>query len=110
MRPPQLQGIHIARKPKKPRTLLASQLEYIKQVSRHTPGAIEILRKSFAGVSKAAAIKARCWECTNWQRAEVTRCHIDTCPLWPYRPFASGARAAKANAETEQAEPAKTDA
>lgn len=98
------------RKLAKPLAMRVSQVEYIKQVSKHTPKAARVLNRCFSRVSRLAAVKAKCWECTNWQRSEVTRCHIDTCPLWPYRPFASGARAAKANAETEPAEPVKNEA
>jgi hypothetical protein len=50
-----------------------------------------VFRKAFSGDSKAAAIKAKCLECSLLQREEVKLCTVETCPLWPYRPFHSGA-------------------
>ncbi len=32
-----------------------------------------------------AAIRAKCRECSGGNRAEVERCPIRDCPLWPYR-------------------------
>jgi hypothetical protein len=37
--------------------------------------------------SMAAAIKAFCLECVQWERAEVTHCTAPACPLYAYRPF-----------------------
>ena len=37
--------------------------------------------------SPRAAIKAFCMMCVCWQRAEVTLCSAEACPLWAYRPF-----------------------
>lgn len=31
------------------------------------------------------AIRFKCLACTAGQRAEVSQCHIKTCPLWPFR-------------------------
>jgi len=39
--------------------------------------------------SRAAAIKAKCLDCTNFQRVEITNCPVDTCPLWLYRGYRS---------------------
>jgi len=50
-------------------------------------------RRAAAGRSVAAAVKAFCGECVGWQRAEVTACKAVACPLWPYRPYQSGAAA-----------------
>ena len=33
------------------------------------------------------AIKAKCLDCSNWQREEITHCRVVTCPLHPWRPF-----------------------
>ncbi len=44
--------------------------------------------KAMAGKSKAAALKAKCLDCTNWQRDEIAGCPVRTCSLWPYRPYA----------------------
>ncbi|MHC4463197.1 MAG: hypothetical protein ACYS30_17460 [Planctomycetota bacterium] len=46
-------------------------------------------KTSISGKSRAAAIKAKCLDCTNWQRVEVADCLIETCPLWLYRPYRS---------------------
>lgn len=32
-----------------------------------------------------AAIRRKCLDCVCGNRAEVARCHIVACPLWPYR-------------------------
>ena len=31
------------------------------------------------------AIRAKCLDCMSWQEAEVRRCEVAKCPLWPYR-------------------------
>ena len=33
------------------------------------------------------AIKAKCLDCTAYQRVEITNCGAIYCPLWIYRPF-----------------------
>ena len=33
------------------------------------------------------AIKAKCLDCSNWQRDEIAECRVLTCPLHPWRPF-----------------------
>ena len=43
-----------------------------------------------AGTSaRKAAIRSKCMDCMCWQEAEVARCDIAQCPLWPYRMGAS---------------------
>ena len=44
--------------------------------------------KAMTGKSRAAGVKAKCQDCMNWNAAEVRRCDITTCPLYPYRPGA----------------------
>ena len=44
-------------------------------------------QKAMAGKSRAAAVKAKCLDCTCWNRAEVARCPVKTCSLWSYRPY-----------------------
>lgn len=34
---------------------------------------------------RSKAIRAKCLECQGAQQAEVFRCQITDCPLWPYR-------------------------
>jgi len=36
---------------------------------------------------RSNAIKAKCLDCSNWQREEITHCRVETCPLHPWRPF-----------------------
>lgn len=36
-------------------------------------------------VSPAAAIRAKCLDCSGFNAAEVARCQIVRCPLWPHR-------------------------
>jgi len=36
-------------------------------------------------LTRARAIRAKCLECQGGQQAEVTRCLITDCTLWPYR-------------------------
>jgi len=44
-------------------------------------------KTAISGRSRTAAIKAKCLDCVCWQRKEITLCPLDTCPLWPYRPY-----------------------
>jgi len=37
--------------------------------------------------SLRAAINSKCLDCMYWQAAEVKRCSIVACPLYPYRPY-----------------------
>ncbi len=39
--------------------------------------------------SLRAAINAKCFDCANHQRREVTRCTVTRCPLFPVRPWKS---------------------
>ena len=44
-----------------------------------------IYRQAMTGRRALKAIRAKCLDCTCWQEAEVRRCTIEHCPLWPYR-------------------------
>lgn len=44
-------------------------------------------RKAVMGLSRASAVKAKCLDCTNWQRNEITLCVAEDCPLWVWRPY-----------------------
>lgn len=37
--------------------------------------------------SRAKAMKAKCWDCTNGQRAEIKHCPCTDCPLYAFRPY-----------------------
>lgn len=43
--------------------------------------------RAYSGRSKAAALKAKCIDCSNFQRDEVKNCTAYTCPLWEFRPY-----------------------
>lgn len=43
------------------------------------------LRKKPRLLTPVKAIRANCIDCSGGNRAEVRRCNIVTCPLWPYR-------------------------
>ncbi len=55
--------------------------------------------KAMRGQSKAAAVKAKCLDCCNWQRVEIQYCPCDTCPLWPYRPYKASPSGSKKDSE-----------
>ena len=44
-----------------------------------------MVEKAASGRSRKWAIRLKCLDCCCWQAAEVRRCHIDDCALWPYR-------------------------
>lgn len=46
-------------------------------------------RKAMKGRSLAAAVKAKCQDCMNWQQVEIRECPVVTCTLHPYRPYIS---------------------
>lgn len=46
-------------------------------------------KSAISGKSRAAAVKAKCLDCANWQRVEVADCPVETCALWLYRPYKS---------------------
>ncbi len=46
-------------------------------------------KTAMSGKSRAAAIKAKCLDCCCWQRVEISNCSIETCSLYPYRPYRS---------------------
>ena len=35
--------------------------------------------------TRGKAIRAKCMDCTCWQRVEIRQCTIKKCPLYPYR-------------------------
>jgi len=43
--------------------------------------------KAMSGKSIRSAIDIKCLECMCWRQAEVKKCNIVSCPLWPYRPY-----------------------
>lgn len=45
------------------------------------------LERAYRENSPAAAIKAKCLDCTLFQREEIRLCSVKTCPLWRFRPY-----------------------
>lgn len=37
--------------------------------------------------SRVQAVKAKCIDCSNFQKEEVTNCAAIQCPLWNFRPY-----------------------
>jgi hypothetical protein len=67
------------------RTLTAEQQRLCK-------AAPESQRSLFLGVfsgerGRADAVRAKCLDCANFARFEVTHCRVTTCPLWLVRPY-----------------------
>lgn len=58
--------------------------DYIERIPDTQKG---VFQKAYSGKSKAAGIKAKCLDCTNFQRSEVEICTVTTCPLFQYRPY-----------------------
>lgn len=48
--------------------------------------------KAYNSTSKANAIKAKCLDCTCFQKIEITECATYTCPLWEHRPYKDSRR------------------
>lgn len=47
-----------------------------------------IVAQAFEGTtSPRQAIKAKCLDCSHYDRAEISLCRVRTCPLWAYRPY-----------------------
>lgn len=63
------------------------QNQRLSETKSHSPQYLGVTSKAFAGNSKAAGIKAKCLDCTGWQRKEITLCGVEACPLWLYRPY-----------------------
>lgn len=57
------------------------------EVGRFSLAWRKLFVKAFAGKSRAAAIKAFCAWCSNYQRLEIKLCQNGDCPLFMYRPY-----------------------
>ena len=72
---------------KTPPPLTDMQANDLRRVQRYLPTALKTFRRAYAGVSRPAAVKAKCLECCNLERAHVASCIISGCPLWRFRPY-----------------------
>lgn len=61
--------------------------EHVRRVSGWHPSFAGLLRKAFTGKSLASAARAKCADCSSYQRKEIASCKVISCPLWFYRPF-----------------------
>jgi hypothetical protein len=58
------------------------------ELARTPVSARGIVARAFAGeASPRQAIKARCLQCSNYQRDEIRYCTVYGCALWIYRPY-----------------------
>ena len=49
-----------------------------------------IVQRAFVGnASPRTAIKAKCLDCSGWDRTEVAQCNVILCPLHVHRPYQS---------------------
>lgn len=49
-----------------------------------------LFAKAYAGIaSPRQAIQTKCLQCSHADRAEISHCPVQTCPLWAYRPYQS---------------------
>lgn len=63
------------------------------------------LRAAVGLATRGEALKARCLDCSAWQRREVVLCTARGCPLWTVRPWRETAReTAEAEARALEAE------
>ena len=62
----------------------------VKDFIAKQPSSVQgIYERALSGQSRATAVKAKCLDCTGNQRQEVSLCTVNTCPLYPYRPYQS---------------------
>jgi hypothetical protein len=67
------------------------QAAYLRRVPVKSRG---IVGKAFGqSCSPRQAIKAKCLDCSCFDREEVRDCRVSVCPLWPWRPYQAGAAA-----------------
>jgi len=67
--------------------LSQNQLEMIERVKRYIPSVIKAFLRAFHRKSMAAAVKAKCIDCSCYQKVKVAECQISGCSLWRYRPY-----------------------
>lgn len=58
--------------------------DYVSRIPDSQKG---VFKRAYSGKSKPSAVKAKCLDCTNFQRQEVELCETTTCPLYQYRPY-----------------------
>lgn len=48
---------------------------------------IPLYEKAMSGKSRAAGVKFKCMDCSQYSAREIKFCPIPDCPLYPYRPY-----------------------
>jgi hypothetical protein len=61
-----------------------------------------LLEEALSGKNPDAAIRSKCLDCSCWSQAEVTRCVIPRCPLYPYRLGYEKTASLKKSLQTDQ--------
>ena len=91
---------HIGPRPSDPGSECdALRVEFLATVPAGARKAIEL---AFAGkASPRAVIKAKCLDCSGFDRAEIANCSVVLCELHSYRPFQKTARKAPKNARAD---------
>ena len=79
-----------ARKQRRTIAMLVSELEELKHACKYLPSVETAFRNAFSGTSKAAGIKAKCIQCSGYQKAEIANCKVSACALFRYRPYQGG--------------------
>jgi len=69
------------------RVATKAQIEYALQIPKVYRATY---LKAIQGKSPRAGIKAKCQNCTNFQRNVIKHCTDPTCSLLPYRPYQKG--------------------
>ena len=68
-------------------SLKAPELEEVKNASKYLPSVRNVFLKAFSGKSPAAGIKAKCIQCSAYQKSEITLCRVTDCAIFRYRPY-----------------------
>ena len=68
---------------------MATREEWIEKSLKDAPVSGKlILQRALEGLaSPRQAIKAKCLECTGFERKSISNCLSLSCPLWLYRPY-----------------------
>jgi len=82
--------------------LTVKQKQTVKRVSEYAPSRVKVFLMAYKGVSKAAALKAKCLECCNLETSAISECKIEGCPLWKIRPYRNRKNDAENSAEKEE--------
>ena len=63
------------------------QLNMLQQVSEAMPSKLSQFKAAYVGMSRKAAINAKCLECVSGDTKAIRECTATSCPLWNTRPY-----------------------